>query len=797
MKKKIFIKALACTLCLTMLAGCSSKKTVSKENVKTEEETEYEVDIQTNDDNDDMITQLKAKYENETDVEYTEPMYNLEKNHIFTFEDVSEDVFDNDEYDCFKVFYDSAMEKNVDVTVEFDWDNNAVLVYPNLVFSYEDPEGSIVDDGTWGTRSKFWLVQYVDLETGEMFDKPKVTVFTIKQDLNTPTLVQTVDENGNYTLKWSEVEGADYYEVYEYYDGTDFASLEVTTKETTCNYNDFATAISRKESFEETYGDTEIDTSTVWSINTMLDPIYGHFVVAKTDDGKCSGMSNECMVEDIANLIPKRVSDDFKTEYEGDSVLALPAYIDMEMIDGSTGQFLISYKGAQVTLLDDGRIFIEPSIRNLPVEMQIIEFSGMDFDTFMAEADKLKEREDELAKKSGTTTQNIDVPYVPDNDYENSDDEDSDDNTTNPETTEVETSTEKKEEETTTKDDGSTTSKGNDGNELDISEEVLETVYGNTALSEWIALNLLAHEENISLAEFPESSDSEYLVDAIMEAYTQNPLCGIMSDLRYDYSKDILKVSYVLTEEETKEMQEKSLEKAAEIANEIIREGMSDYEKEEAINKYICENAKYNESIFDYINADGTVADEAVSDYVHSFTPYGVLVENVGVCESYAEAFLLISNAAGLEAVIETGRMDGVNHEWNRVKIDGQWYSMDVTNNDCDFLPNCYFNLSDDIAGSILQEDGDAFIDEYISNYSANGMDNEYYNKNGLYMENDDEAVSKLVEILAEDDVAAVRVDFNYNASEAQKIAQKVVNEASISSAKYYYNAGVISVVKQ
>ena len=275
------------------------------------------------------------------------------------------------------------------------------------------------------------------------------------------------------------------------------------------------------------------------------------------------------------------------------------------------------------------------------------------------------------------------------------------------------------------------------------------------------------------------------------------PLCGIIETVSYDYDTDSIRVKYVLNEKDTQKMQEDSLKKAKQIADKIIDDDMSDYEKEWEINKYLCENGEYNEAIFDYINSDGTIDGSVVYKYANSFTPYGILVENVGVCESYSEAFLLVAHYAGLEAIIQTGSMVGVNHEWNRVKIDNQWYILDVTNNDSEYLPNCYFNVPDEIAQTIYQVGNDAIMDSYISNYTAKGMDNEYYTKSKLYTEKKDEAVSMLTELLKDNKVAAVRVNADMKEKDVSEIVKNVVKEAKLTSGKYYYNAGVISIIKE
>lgn len=244
-------------------------------------------------------------------------------------------------------------------------------------------------------------------------------------------------------------------------------------------------------------------------------------------------------------------------------------------------------------------------------------------------------------------------------------------------------------------------------------------------------------------------------------------------------------------------MQQASLKKAAEIADEIITENMSDYEKEVAINQYLCDNAEYNTQIMDYINEDGTISQEAVEEFANSFTPYGVLVENLGVCESYAEAFQLVAREAGLESIIVTGTLDGINHEWNRVLLDDKWYTLDVTNNDNEFVSNALCNLSDEVASEILKQDDVALINDYIHLYTADDMKNEYYTVNGLYTEDAQKAKEMLAEALKENGKAVVRMDSSFGNTSVEEIVQEAVNDAQVSSVMYYSFANVLAIVEQ
>ncbi len=51
-----------------------------------------------------------------------------------------------------------------------------------------------------------------------------------------------------------------------------------------------------------------------------------------------------------------------------------------------------------------------------------------------------------------------------------------------------------------------------------------------------------------------------------------------------------------------------------------------------------------------------------------------------GVCRAYALAMLALCRGAGLEADLVVS--DAMNHAWNHVRVDGDWYHVDVTRDD-------------------------------------------------------------------------------------------------------------------
>ena len=108
-RNKILIKILSCSLCITMLAGCNSKGSRKSADINNGVKKQ-ESNISLSGSDSEIITQIKAKYADEEAVLYAEPMYNLDKDHVFTFENLPEAYFDYfDESECFSVYYDSKL----------------------------------------------------------------------------------------------------------------------------------------------------------------------------------------------------------------------------------------------------------------------------------------------------------------------------------------------------------------------------------------------------------------------------------------------------------------------------------------------------------------------------------------------------------------------------------------------------------------------------------------------------------------------------------------------------------------
>lgn len=148
----------------------------------------------------------------------------------------------------------------------------------------------------------------------------------------------------------------------------------------------------------------------------------------------------------------------------------------------------------------------------------------------------------------------------------------------------------------------------------------------------------------------------------------------------------------------------RSILKAAKdvIASEIS-DDMSDYEKELAIHDFITGWSRFDYSVFGRSAADGFTDG--------SDTPYGVLIDRSAMCHGYSSTFQLFMDMLDIECMTVFGipGSNGVEHSWNMVKLDGEWYCVDCAWDDpIGGSPgHTYFNVTSDYlrSGSIHRWD--------------------------------------------------------------------------------------------
>jgi len=133
------------------------------------------------------------------------------------------------------------------------------------------------------------------------------------------------------------------------------------------------------------------------------------------------------------------------------------------------------------------------------------------------------------------------------------------------------------------------------------------------------------------------------------------------------------------------------------VINKLITNSMTDYEKELAIHDWII----------DWANYDTEVASNSpdASPDPDNDNPYGLLINKKAVCKGYTLTFQLFMDLVGVECITVNGTSNNgqSEHAWNMVRIDGEWYCVDVTWNDPtdpnggykdDSVSHKYFNVT-------------------------------------------------------------------------------------------------------
>lgn len=638
----------------------------------------------------------------------------------------------------------------------------------------------------WGNVGKLYMATYIDLETGKKLDKPIVKVITFKGEITqSPKLSYKIEENGLITFQWDKVEGAEEYVIGRVENSeldsmdslfglgatqeTSWTSEAPKYKDNSMNMDFRAYDVCEDAWYDEA---TAQRTKEIYGVESGVVPNEHaqnteFCVIAINKDGT-SMISNRIKLSDLASNLPESLAINLadKTGEKSvldryDSVEKLPLYEYVTMCDGYTVKKLNIYdiENAKVVnraypIVDDetGEIIENKNIDVLEIPYHV---SGTPFEFFVEilEYDKvnfekdlqvLQARQDELQKKSGEVKVDSDIEIK----------------------------------------------EGAKENEQ-VRQVENAKITANSALSEYLATNMLGTASTIDLSEFPESSDQDLLEDAWMEAYYQNPAILGIKGYRLSQDGKTMKMVYDDDVETTASKQEEIFQKVQEVTASIIKSDMTDLQKELAINQYLCDTIEYDEAALK--NAEENDFKSVDKEFNDSFTAYGALINGKCVCAGYSAAFKLLADAAGLESIVVTGLLDGnLSHAWNKVSIDGKWEIIDTTNNDNEYMTNALLNLPNYAGDRVLVEDEDFAIDNYLTNYEANETESEYYRISSKYFDSQKIAEQLAIE-LKEKGTSTLRTDYELNDDQFNEIVSQVYQIMGEDTELYGYHwMGVI-----
>lgn len=223
-------------------------------------------------------------------------------------------------------------------------------------------------------------------------------------------------------------------------------------------------------------------------------------------------------------------------------------------------------------------------------------------------------------------------------------------------------------------------------------------------------------------------NDTEKLSDMfllIKAALAKTDTLGTTYTYYGDYYITSLELNYALSQNEI-DAQRSQLKSKVNRVMSHLDSSMSDFDKVLYFHDEIASYCKYTSS--------GKNVNSA----------YGCLVEGKASCEGYAKAFLELCDAAKIDCMIVTGKATAngktVPHMWNKVKVSGRWYNIDVcwddpTTDGSGIILYDYLNVTDEDILKAHEPEENRFY-SYPEAYSD---DENYFVKNDLIINSESE----------------------------------------------------------
>lgn len=234
---------------------------------------------------------------------------------------------------------------------------------------------------------------------------------------------------------------------------------------------------------------------------------------------------------------------------------------------------------------------------------------------------------------------------------------------------------------------------------------------------------------------------------------------------------------YSYTKEQKVQIEQAMEDAYQEVLTEV-NENTDDYEKVRAVYTYLIDHTEY------MISED----DQSIA---------GTFWKKQAVCAGYAGGLQYLLERLGVFCIYVEGNAKGSaqGHAWNIVRLDGQYYYVDVTNGDQpDFLDGDAVQLAEH--KTTIYDYLCPFPLEYEEKYTASeefevpactATDKNFYVMNGACFESyDRERVYELCRLRIENDAAVIRFKFCTQEAYEEAYLDLIENDAIQEMARYY-----------
>lgn len=224
----------------------------------------------------------------------------------------------------------------------------------------------------------------------------------------------------------------------------------------------------------------------------------------------------------------------------------------------------------------------------------------------------------------------------------------------------------------------------------------------SVGMSAWM-LNTQA-SQNAKVSQFIDDERARQAEDAEQESSYQEDGYKVMEKYEIRSTTQISDAYLNNDPSGLSEEDKETYDMAVKVLDKIIKDGMSDYEKELAIYDWMVDNIGQGSGFT--ISMPGQNSE--------AYTPHDVLRDHCAVCVGYATTFRLLANMVGLEVHI----VHNDYHSWDMVKLDdGEWYQLDIYS-DTSGARYRNFNMTDEQALSSHDWDDSALPEAKGTKYS-------------------------------------------------------------------------------
>ena len=225
------------------------------------------------------------------------------------------------------------------------------------------------------------------------------------------------------------------------------------------------------------------------------------------------------------------------------------------------------------------------------------------------------------------------------------------------------------------------------------------------------------------------------------------------------------------------------------VLREYVSDSMTDVQKAAAIYEYLIMNTVYDGELLEKV-----IKGENAEGY-RSFCLEGVFVDRLAVCDGLSKAFSCLCRIEGIECVRVTGKKSGsgVPHAWNKVKLGGKWYIVDVTSGGTltgneEVLSYVYFMMTDKAYEKVCRAGSDPAADIKC--------DTEYdiYEQRGLKADTPEKAASLLKNYIenAPEGRSSFEFELGYKISSDSKAVSEILKLIKSSVNVSYLSSGCV-----